>query len=181
MKLLNLINMASAKLKRDKNQEMLQDMITRAGWLGVNVKETDLAYTSGRLAIGADEDYEIIQFEVEYRPSLSTEEKLMALAHELGHAWQFLGECDADYREWIIYQEINNALLIEEDAWLRSIKLLHEVGFDNWKTFELFAVNKFASYIYHTEKDMNKVQTRAQQFMDSVREQVKKEVMYVTA
>lgn len=175
-KLVSLLNLMKAKNDVGVEQRMLEEIKERAKWLGVDFKYTNLVHTTGRFGIEVDDKLEVNVMEIEMRPMLPVQEQIIIIAHELGHVWQFLGECDANYIEWNTYLEINNELLIEEDAWLRGIKILHEVGFSDWFAFQTRAARAFATYVIKQYRNEKQAQEKVQSFVSNLSKQIEKEV-----
>lgn len=68
--------------------------------------------------------------------SLLAREKMITLAHELGHAKNFIEDFERDSEYW---KEISNhpssAVLLERYAWLYAVDFLHMVDFKDWDEF----------------------------------------------
>lgn len=103
------------------------------------------------------------------------------MAHEMGHAFQFLGECSGDLKEWYLFRESNSELFVEQDAWMRAVRILHEVGFKDWEFMCSFAIWAFATHAIHQMGKGEPTRLRCQMFLDELREKISKitkEVVY---
>jgi hypothetical protein len=68
--------------------------------------------------------------------SLVAKDKMITLAHELGHAKNFIEDFERDSEYW---KEIGNypssTVLIERYAWIYAVDFLKMVGFQEWEEF----------------------------------------------
>jgi hypothetical protein len=68
--------------------------------------------------------------------SLIVDEKLITLAHELGHARNFIDDFKRDSEHWKLIEVSPSAsVLLERYAWLYAVDFLKTVDFDNWDDF----------------------------------------------
>lgn len=138
--------------KKKASEAMLQEILATANQLGFSVYYKDLAHTTGRMAIEHLRG-EVTDLRIELVDTVPIERQILTIAHELGHASQFLGECDADITEWGIYQEVNDMMTIEIDAWLRAVLILHQIGWSDWRAFKDLALWSLSTYVVHLNKD----------------------------
>jgi hypothetical protein len=68
--------------------------------------------------------------------SLLAQEKMITLAHELGHAKNFIVDFKRDSEHWKLLEVSPSAsVLLERYAWLYAVDFLKTVDFDNWDDF----------------------------------------------
>jgi hypothetical protein len=133
-------------LKKAQEYRWLQVITHHANQVGIPIMYMDLEESSARLMMKADDYYDIKYTAIELRPTLSTLLQIISIAHELGHLSQFHGECNGSFQEWVEYNEVNSILLLEQDAWLRSIRILHDIHFTDWDGLRRYAVKAYGSY-----------------------------------
>lgn len=75
----------------------------------------------------------------------SIDQKLIAIAHELGHAKDFRERFQSDIEQWIDKGE-KNTLELEQKAWLNAVDLLKRSGFTNWDKFREEMRSGYKSY-----------------------------------
>jgi hypothetical protein len=143
-KLTKLVNTVNGTLY----DGMRKDLEERASWLDVKIDYKFPLQFSNLIINGYPKTGEVNQIHINLRMAMTPLEEIVDIAHEMGHVWQFYSECMGDFAEWMVYRELNHVMLIEQDAWIRSVRLLHEVGFEDWKIFRALAIRKFATYVH---------------------------------
>lgn len=165
-KLTKLVNTVNGTLY----EEMRKELVERASWMNVKVryglKDFSVLHVQG-YTHSKDVELNII-----VKIGLSTLEEVVDIAHEMGHVWQFYTECNGDVLDWQVYREMTHVMLIEEDAWLRSVRLLHEVGFESWKAFRMLAIRKFATYVHVSIDNDDARRARVVEFAEHLDQEV---------
>lgn len=68
--------------------------------------------------------------------NLHAKDKLMTIAHELGHVRNFVKDYKRDIQLYRKHSEWpGTSVLLERYAWLYAVDVLKEIGFDDWDYF----------------------------------------------
>ena len=78
--------------------------------------------------------------------SISETDRILLLAHELGHVMNFDLDFDRDFELWESLHSPSVTMLREQAAWLYSVEVLREIGFNDWNYFLEFASRKIGTY-----------------------------------
>jgi hypothetical protein len=90
--------------------------------------------------------------DVEKRPF----EKLITLAHELGHLWEIRNLWEGDFDRYHAFASGSNMWNYEFQAWLYSVQFLKQVGFTQWRVFmDKMVLPHMQSFM--SEKDIRNV------------------------
>lgn len=100
--------------------------------------------------------------------NLSEVDKVISIAHELGHVRNFIDDFRGDWELWeSISWSKGVAVLRERVAWLYSIDYLKKVGFMDWEYF-LDTVDYSVNTYFNNE---NPIQTK-EEFMKELRQKI---------
>jgi hypothetical protein len=83
--------------------------------------------------------------------SLIAGEKLLTLAHELGHAKNFIVDFNRDSEHWKMLGDSPSAsVLLERYAWLYAVDFLRMIDFEDWDEF--LKVVDYSLKTYHDNR-----------------------------
>lgn len=177
MKLLSKLFNAMSTVDYDK---MKADLLETAASLGVEVEYSDtIRFTS--IEISGTISGKLTRQRIHLRTGLTTMEEVMQIAHELGHSCQFKTFTQSNVLAWLMFKENMCIMMIEQDAWIRSVPMLHEIGFKEWKFFRQAAIRMFASYVHISLEEDDARRARVVEFarlLDEEVANVQKEVIH---
>lgn len=83
------------------------------------------------------------------KANMNQTERIISLAHEIGHAINFVDDFKRNSEMWRSTNTPSVSLMREHIAWEHSLDLLHRFGFTDWSAF-IVTVSKFlGTYYYH--------------------------------
>lgn len=162
-------------LQKVKEDKWLSMITHNANECGIPIKYMHIPNTTARLlveSLSATENN--VDVSVEIMLGQTTLRNIVCIAHELGHASQFYGECGGDYVEWWVYLDINDTLLIESDAWMRSVTILTDIDFTEWGHFTDYALRAYGSYVMNRNKQTAVCEQILQKFLEELQYEIQR-------